>query len=139
MPPHVIAAARQGPVRSILLDDSACDRRLAARVFDRAGLALDTAREAAEFFRMIAARRYALALVDHRLGAESGLDVLARLAERGPPRMTRVLLTGNEDPRLAERAMALGCTACICKDDLCAATLSRLVPGDALLTQGSGE
>ncbi|MGR3455479.1 response regulator [Pseudooceanicola sp.] len=112
--------------RAILLDDSECDRRHAARIFARIGLPLDTEAEVDGFFRRIGGHPYRLALIDHHLGAETGLDVLARLAARDDAPETLVLLTGAEDPRVAEQAMALGAT-CLGKDRLRVTEMAELV------------
>lgn len=113
--------------RAILLDDSDCDRRHAERVFARMGLPLDTVAGVADFFRRLGEVRYHLALIDHHLGADSGLEVLARLAaaDRAPAML--VLLTGAEDPRVADEAMALGCAACLGKDRLGVAAVADLL------------
>lgn len=131
MQPFRTVPADQGPpthVHAIVLDDSAFDRRVVARVCSGFGIATDGAGTLQEFAGMLDARRYAIAFVDHALGAETGFQALSMMGNLGPKApATRIMLTGNDDPRIADRAARTGCTACLAKGQLDSEHLAPLL------------
>lgn len=56
-----------------------------------------------------------LCLVDYRLGAGNGLDLLAKIGTQYPS-VARGLLCAQPTPEIVARAQALGCVACLSKD-----------------------
>lgn len=63
-------------------------------------------------------------LIDYRLGSESGLDLVVRAVEMGCEKPL-ILLTGQDDPRIDERAMTAGATEYLVKEGLSAVLLQR--------------
>ncbi|WP_375687699.1 response regulator [Pseudooceanicola sp. LIPI14-2-Ac024] len=109
------APRHEGEFRVILLDDSDFDREHLSRICNRLGFSPDAAEDLPGFAEKTAATAYHLAIIDLRLGMGSGEDALRMLAASAAPTMP-VLLTGMDDPAVADRARALGCAACMHKD-----------------------
>lgn len=93
-----------------VVDDEESVRRALRRLFLAAGIDVDTFASGQEFLASLAARRPDCAVLDLRLPGLTGLDVLERLAEAGI-RLPVVLVTGHDQPGVAERALATGAAA----------------------------
>jgi response regulator RpfG family c-di-GMP phosphodiesterase len=65
-------------------------------------------------------------LVDYRLGAESGLDLLRELVANGDP-MPVILLTGHDDREVDVRASQAGAADFLVKGEVSAALLERTI------------
>jgi response regulator RpfG family c-di-GMP phosphodiesterase len=69
---------------------------------------------------------YDVCLVDYRLGAESGLDLLRELVANGNP-MPVILLTGHDDREVDVRASQAGAADFLVKGEVSAALLERTI------------
>jgi PAS domain S-box-containing protein len=98
--------------RAMLDGDPACEFRVDwASTFD-GGLA------------RLADRSYDAALVDYRLGARNGIELLRSETFRRA-RVPAIMLTGDADPRVDNEAMAAGAVDYLVKHEVTAATLKR--------------
>ena len=71
--------------RVLLVEDSAGLRQTLADILRATGMRVDTARDASEAFRMLARRRYDVAIVDLvLLPGPSGIDVIRQLKSSSP-------------------------------------------------------
>lgn len=114
-------------LRALVVDDSVFDRQHIARVCAALRIATEDAACVDEAVERLRGARYDIAIVDHRLGAESGCEVAALLDRSTSADALRILLTGNEDPRIAAEAGRYRFVHCLAKGQLDAATLARLV------------
>jgi response regulator RpfG family c-di-GMP phosphodiesterase len=69
---------------------------------------------------------YDVCLVDYRLGAESGIDLLRELVANGNP-MPVILLTGHDDREVDVRASQAGAADFLVKGEVSAALLERTI------------
>jgi two-component system response regulator RegA len=97
---------RVAPVLLIVDDDDPFREALSLEFGDR-GFHVVSARSAAEAEQVAAQHRPAFAVVDLRLGADRGLEVLAHLVERYPG-VRVVVLTGYGSIATAVEAVKLG-------------------------------
>lgn len=117
----------------VVADDNPADaaylqRRLnGLHQYDVSAVHLATAQETEEYFRTSQAD---CILLDYRLGAASGLDLLARLRERGVDTPV-IAVSGQGDERVAAEAMKLGATDYLPKTAVTAASLERSI-GNAI-------
>lgn len=96
------------PVLSLLIvEDDETFARTLARSFARRGYAVATAGSARAMDALIAERRFDRAVVDLKLGADSGLACVARLHAHDPA-MLIVVLTGYASIATAVEAIKLG-------------------------------
>ncbi|MBI5610737.1 MAG: response regulator [Deltaproteobacteria bacterium] len=121
------------PVRVLLVDDDVTWTTIVRHLLRKArpGSELHWAGDVAEAGTLLQSGGFDCCLLDYRLGAQSGLDVLRHL----PPEARRVpvvLLSGMDDPLLAEQASQLGVVACLSKDAVSPATLERVLRAAAL-------
>jgi putative two-component system response regulator len=91
----------------LCVDDDPDVLRSIGRILTEAGHECLMATRASEAHRLIAAHRVSVALCDIGLPGESGLDLLASLANHRPAIAT-VMVTGRDDPQIADTALALG-------------------------------
>lgn len=91
----------------LCVDDDPDVLRSIGRILTEAGHECLMATRASEAHRLIAAHRVSVALCDIGLRGESGLDLLASLANHRPAIAT-VMVTGRDDPQIADTALALG-------------------------------
>lgn len=90
----------------LCIDDDAYVRAVVKRMLDDAGHRCDTAADAEEARRLLSSSRYAVILCDIGLPGESGLDLLADLVRQ--PDVAAVMVTAENDPEVADRALELG-------------------------------
>jgi two-component system response regulator RegA len=110
-PPVATApAARFG----LLVDDDALYLRALQRALHKRGIASATARTADEALRLATDETLDFALVDLRLGSQSGLDLIEPL-RRACPRMRIVLLSGYASIATAVEAIKRGADDCLPK------------------------
>jgi putative two-component system response regulator len=69
---------------------------------------------------------YDVCLVDYRLGAENGIDLARELISEGH-RMPVILLTGQDDPEVDDRAARAGAADFLVKGQVTAAVLERTI------------
>ncbi|HEX2202312.1 MAG TPA: PAS domain-containing protein [Longimicrobium sp.] len=115
-------------LRILLVEDDEDDYVLARALLDgvqgwRADLAWAADPEAAA--AALEAERFDAVLLDYRLGSETGLDLLARLAGRPLPPV--ILLTGQSEREVDLAASAAGAADYLVKDGLTSALLERAV------------
>lgn len=84
--------------RVMVVEDSAELRQLFARVLDRTAVEHVTVPDAASALAALDEQEFALVLLDKRLGASSGLEVLARLRADPRHRATRVVMMSGDPP-----------------------------------------
>jgi putative two-component system response regulator len=100
--------------RILIVDDEPQIRGLVRRLLERAGYDCATAESAAAADELLAENTYELLLADLQMPGGSGLDLLSRaLPDR--PAMAAIMITGVDDPQLAEAALALGAYGYIVK------------------------
>lgn len=103
------------PVRILLMEDDAGQARLFRKRMERAGCVVDHAPDGEKGLEMFDQGAYDLVVLDHAMPVYDGLEVLRRLASRGPlPPIVMVTGCGNE--RVAVEAMKLGALDYIVKD-----------------------
>lgn len=96
-------------MRVLVVDDDEPTRMICRRVLERIapGVRVEEATDGASACERIRAERFDGILCDYRMGAVSGLEVLATaLAEQ--PSAYRALMTGFTDPALADTAREQG-------------------------------
>jgi putative two-component system response regulator len=100
--------------RILIVDDEPQIRGLVRRLLERAGYSCETAESAAAADTLLAENTYELLLADLQMPGESGLDLLSRVL---PTRreMAAIMITGVDDPQLAEAALTLGAYGYIVK------------------------
>lgn len=100
--------------RILVVDDEQQIRDLVHRLLERAGYACSTAENATRAAELLDAEPFALLLADLQMPGESGLDLISRVREEHPDTAT-IMVTGVDDPALAEAALALGAYGYIVK------------------------
>jgi len=95
------------PSRILCVDDDAQVRRFIARVLGSAGHECVPAATAAQARVLLAEKPFAAVLCDINLDGESGLDLLRDLRVDHPD-VAAVMVTGRDEPALADRALDLG-------------------------------
>jgi len=93
--------------RILVVDDDAVVRASCRRVLESAGHAVDTAGDAAAALRLLAARPYALALVDLRMPGPSGLTLIGALRGLHPDTEV-IVITGYATVDNAKESILLG-------------------------------
>lgn len=90
----------------LCIDDDSAVRAVMKRVLEDAGHRCDAAADAHEGRRLLALHPYDVVLCDIDLPGESGLDLLVDVTRI--PEVAAVMVTGVDDPEVADRALALG-------------------------------
>ena len=93
--------------RVLCIDDEQQMVRLLSRLLESWGYEYDTADTVATARARLAERAYALVLCDVNLPDGSGIEMLRELAG-DQPRIATVMVTGRDDPALAQTAFELG-------------------------------
>ncbi len=91
----------------LCVDDDPDVLRALGRILTEAGHDCLMATRASEAHQLIAAHRVSVALCDIGLPGESGLELLSSLAKHRPAIAT-VMVTGRDDPQIADAALRLG-------------------------------
>jgi putative two-component system response regulator len=91
----------------LCVDDDEQVRRFIARVLDSAGHECVAAASTAEARVLLAEKSFAAVLCDINLPGESGLDLLRELRANHPD-VAAVMVTGRDEPALADTALDLG-------------------------------
>jgi putative two-component system response regulator len=94
-------------VRVLCVDDEAQVLRVMTRCLDSWGYQCAAASSVAEARERLEAEAYELVLCDVNMPGESGIDLLRSLSAQRPEVAT-VMVTGQDDPGLAEMALDLG-------------------------------
>lgn len=120
----------------LVVDDDEIFCGVLARALERRGFAVAAARSVPEAQRLIEKKPPDFAVVDLRIGSESGLGLVRRLAELTPPARS-VVLTGYGSIATAVEAIKLGALHYLTKpvevDEILAALQSAApTPADAV-------
>jgi putative two-component system response regulator len=100
--------------RILVVDDDEQICRLVVRLLASRGFECVVAGDAGAARERLADERFPLVLCDIGLPGESGIELVTALAEQMPETVT-LMLTGNDDPALAETAFDLGAYGYILK------------------------
>lgn len=101
--------------RVLAMEDDAGFARLLQKRLVRMGYAVDAASNGEEGLAMLEKRAYDVILLDYHMPVLSGMEVIRRLAERGPlPAI--IMLTGEGNVATAVEALKLGASDYIVKD-----------------------
>lgn len=100
--------------RVLVVDDDTQIRDLVRRLLERDGYVCSSVSSAAEAETLLAVEPFALVLADLQMPGESGLDLISRLRENHRETAT-IMVTGVDDPALAEAAIELGAYGYIVK------------------------
>jgi putative two-component system response regulator len=93
--------------RILVVEDDAQDQKLLIRLLDRAGYRCSAAADASEARRLVAGEQFDLILADVKLPGESGLQ-LVQHAMAEYPGIAALMVTGMDDPALANTAIEIG-------------------------------
>ena len=110
------------PRRILVAEDNATNRRITELLLTGAGHEVTCVANAKAAVQALRDGRFDIAIVDLHLPDASGIEI----AENAPKSLPIVLLTGDADPSLTERALRAGCVALLHKP-LRAETLRRVV------------
>lgn len=103
------------PQKTILIvEDEEQSRELLRSVLTHAGYDCATAKDAAEARVALKEKAFAIVLTDMMMPGESGLDLIRHVAEEHPDTAS-VMVTGVDDPQLAESALEVGAYGYIMK------------------------
>jgi two-component system, LuxR family, sensor kinase FixL len=120
-------AAGDGPVRVLLIEDDEDDYLLTRDLLAEIGpgrYALEWVRSYAAGAEALARQAHDVCLLDYRLGAHHGLDLVRPPFVDGKP---IILLTGQDDPDVDLRAMRAGAADYLVKGQIDARTLERAI------------
>jgi putative two-component system response regulator len=93
--------------RILVVEDDPQDQKLLIRLLDRAGYKCSAAADASEARRLVAGEQFDLILADVKLPGESGLQ-LVQHAMAEYPGIAALMVTGMDDPALANTAIEIG-------------------------------
>jgi putative two-component system response regulator len=91
----------------LVVDDEEAIRRMLARILERAGYHCITAGDLDEARRVLKEESFALVLSDMNMPGGSGLDLLLEISKELPDVAT-MLISGLDDPKLADTALEIG-------------------------------
>ena len=118
-----------------IVDDDPSMRRALTRLVGSAGMPVESFASAEEFLEAVDMQARAFLILDARLTGMSGLDLLARMAERAST-MPVAVITAVDDGQLETDALRAGATAFLRKPfdpqsllDAIARALDARVPG----------
>jgi putative two-component system response regulator len=100
--------------RILVVDDEPAIRGLVRRLLERAGYDCRTAESPEEAERLLEDADFELLLADLQMPGGSGLELIARVRTRHPD-TAAIMITGVDDPQLAEAALSLGAYGYIVK------------------------
>jgi putative two-component system response regulator len=93
--------------RILVIEDDPQELKLLTRLLDQAGYRCSAAADAAEADELVARQRFDLLLADVHLPGESGLQLVKRVLGKYP-QTAAVMVTGSDDPALANNAIEIG-------------------------------
>ncbi|HEX2196917.1 MAG TPA: HD domain-containing phosphohydrolase [Actinomycetota bacterium] len=95
------------PARVLVVDDEEGIRRVVARVLRGAGHECTEAADTETARRLIGRQHFDLVVTDMTMPGDSGMELLNHLCDRHPD-IAAIMVTGTDDPALAEAALDLG-------------------------------
>lgn len=117
-------------LRVLLIEDDEDDYLITRALLSKAesiNCDLDWARSFDEGLERIVSNQYDACLVDYRLGARTGLDLLEEVNEQGGVETPIILLTGQGDLEVDLNAMAAGAADYLSKERIDAPLLERSI------------
>ena len=97
-----------------IVDDEEPVRKALRRLFLAAGIDVETFASGDELLESVKINRPDCAVIDLHLPGSTGLEVQQRLVQAGV-HLPTVIITGHDQPGTAERALAAGASAYLCK------------------------
>ncbi|HEX8408395.1 MAG TPA: response regulator, partial [Thermoanaerobaculia bacterium] len=82
------------------MDDEPAIRALVAKIVDRAGYPVDTARDGAEAIEKLATERYAVMVLDLMMPNVDGYALIEHLKARGGPRPAIIVVSAGDSASL---------------------------------------
>ncbi|HHH30081.1 MAG TPA: response regulator [Polyangiaceae bacterium] len=119
--------------RVLHVDDDPTLRRAIQRLFRRSGLRVVSVASAAEAEALLECEDFDLAVIDHQIGTDDGLELIERLAG-SRSELVIILLSGSITRLVEQRACELGVARCLSK----ALPASQIVGEVAALAGMSG-
>ncbi len=119
----------ESQVRILIVDDDEDDFIIARDLFweiDRSAYAIDWAQSYDSAFRQMAEVRYDVFLIDYRLGAQSGLELLQEAKRQGYD-APMILLTGQGDHEVDLQAMRAGAADFLVKGQINSQSVERSI------------
>lgn len=107
--------ASRKPKRVLMVDDEETTLFAVTRQFGTGSITLDTARTKDEALALLRQHPYDTVITDLRLtgtGGQEGLEILQHVKQHTPGTKV-VLVTAYGNPELAQKAIALGASACM--------------------------
>lgn len=102
------------PEQILIVDDERPIRELMRRLLEPSGYVCATAASGQEAGELLASGSFHLMLADLQLPGESGLDLVGRVRHAHPD-TAAIMVTGTDDPELADTALKLGACGYIVK------------------------
>src|SRR5687767_1532561 len=93
--------------RILVVEDDPRDQKLLVRILDRANYSCSVAGDSAQARRLVTTDPFDLVLADVNLPGESGLQLVQHVLGEFPG-TAAVMVTGTDDPALANRAIGIG-------------------------------
>lgn len=106
---------RSMTITVLYIDDDEGLARLLQKSLSRHGIAVDHATGGADGLGQLKERKYDAIALDHNLGAETGLDLIPRLADAGP-NVPIIYVTGSDDANIVMSALKAGASDYVWKD-----------------------
>ena len=82
--------------RVLVVDDEPAIRALVAKIVERAGLAVDTARDGIEALSRISATHYAVLVIDLMMPVVDGFQIIEAVRDRGGERPAIIVITAGD-------------------------------------------
>jgi PAS domain S-box-containing protein len=121
---------KSGDLHVLLIEDDEDDYLITRALLSKAqsiDCELDWARSLDDGLERILSRQYDACLVDYRLGARTGLDLLQEVNDAGGVHTPIILLTGQGDLEVDLNAMAAGAADYLSKEQIDAPLLERSI------------
>ncbi|HEX8254763.1 MAG TPA: response regulator transcription factor [Thermoanaerobaculia bacterium] len=80
----------------LVVDDEAAIRALVAKIIERAGYSVDTARDGAEAIEKLAVSNYSVMVLDLMMPNVDGYGLIRHLKERGGPRPAIIVVSAGD-------------------------------------------
>ena len=120
-----VAVPGRTEIHVLVVDDNADDYKAVSRLLSRLdGYSVRTTRASSGIAarKGVASSRYDVVIADHRLGPETGVDVIRSIL-RQRPAIAPILISGDLSPEVQKAALNAGAIYCIDKDWLSSKTL----------------
>jgi two-component system OmpR family response regulator len=88
--------------RVLVVDDEPAIRALIAKIVERAGYVVDSARDGAEAIEKLEASQYDVLVIDLMMPNVDGYDVVEHLRKRGAPRPAIIVITAGDSAAIRQ-------------------------------------